>query len=135
MQNVNQQAIKTLEDRQSEIYEAKEKINKELVDLKNREKELNRQMEELKNQQRNLLSESQHSKVEYIRKHKDIILPLFKHIGDCSDENPYNGIDMSDYSGYTEVDCPRCALIQLLDYSEYTYGVDFDFSLDLKIIG
>lgn len=134
MQNVKQQAIKTLEERQAEIYESKEKINKELVDLENRKKELNRQMKELKNQQRNFFSEAQHSKVEYIRKHKDIILPLFKHIKGCSDENSYNGIVMDNYYRYIEFDCPRCALIQLLNNPEYTCDVDFDFSLDLSII-
>lgn len=38
MQNINQQAIKTLEERQAKIYEAEEKINKELIDLENRKR-------------------------------------------------------------------------------------------------
>ena len=41
---------------------------------------------------------------------------------------------MGEDYGYAEFDCPRCALIQLLDNPEPTCDVDFDFSLDLKII-
>lgn len=48
MENENQQEIKTLKDRQAEIYEVEEKINKELIDLENLQKELNRLKEELK---------------------------------------------------------------------------------------
>ena len=48
MENENQQKIKTLKDRQAEIYEVEEKINKELIDLENLQKELNRLKEELK---------------------------------------------------------------------------------------
>ena len=48
MENENQQEIKTLKDRQAEIYEVEEKINKELIDLENLQKELNRLKEKLK---------------------------------------------------------------------------------------
>lgn len=63
---------------------------------------------------------------DYIREHKDILLPMFQHISSrCSDENPYNGFDIKDGVCH----CPRCAIISICEYEVNTDSWDFEFEI------
>ena len=69
-------------------------------------------------------------KIEYLREHKDIIIPLLKHSRtSCSDEHPYNGY--SYYSGYAR--CKKCYLIEILN-GEWGNEIDITFDVEFSNI-
>lgn len=63
---------------------------------------------------------------DYIRKHKDMLLPMFQHRSSrCSDENPYNGFDTKD--GVCR--CSRCAIISMCEYEVDIDNWNFEFEI------
>lgn len=127
MNNTNQTQEKSIEERQTEIYEAERNINEQLTSLEKQREQLNKQKEEIEAKKNGLVADIRRSKLNYIKEHKDIILPLFKHIGNCSDEKPYNGFDKTSPSLYCA--CSRCGLIQVVNEDWGTFNIDFDFDI------
>lgn len=127
MSNINQTQEKSIEERQTEIKEAEKNINEQLAALEKQREQLNKQKEEIEAKKNGLVAEIRRLKLNYIKEHKDIILPLFKHIGDCSDEKPYNGFNKTSHSLYCI--CSRCGLIQVINEDWGTFNYDFDFNI------
>lgn len=131
-------------DREDEIEIQKDRLNRQLAELK--QKKLNTLLEHekeikslddtkysIESQIRDLERESTYLIMDHIIKHKDVILPLFKHdkFGKCSDDNLINDFGSSRQSNY----CPRCTLLSAIEeYENYKY-VDFDkieFNLEVS---
>ena len=119
MKNVNQIELKSLEERQAELYETEDKLYEQMRELKKQQEQLGKEKVQLA---RDLIR----AKLEYINEHRDVILALFKHTGTCSDENPKNGFK---YYGQYDCDCKRCGLISLLNRA-YEYDVDFNIDIE-----
>ena len=88
---------------------------------------------ELHTDLQNLKQEESDNLVRHIAEHRDIILPLFKHMGkNCSDDNVDSKCDR--YENYCA--CSKCKLLEVLEeYDNYRYvpnDCTFSFSIDVE---
>lgn len=99
---------------------------------------LKQQIEELKAKKHmaeveklNKLGEVAAKKIDYIRRHKDIILPLISHTNASCAKNSNNGFYRNSY-GEQDYECPRCALEELLndEYEARNWNVSFEVTLE-----
>lgn len=96
-----------------------------LEEIQNIENELKARKTELKGIELLKLRTDAIYRINYIKKHADIILPLIEHErSSCSDDNICNGYGSADYGAR----CKKCHLLEILngDYDAGDFYVDFD---------
>jgi len=97
--------------------------NLTLEEIENLKTELNRKEYELKKIKLSKLQIEAKSRIEYIKKYSDIILPLIEHERtSCSDTNICNGYESANYGAR----CMKCFLLEILDNQHGNkFQVDF----------
>lgn len=118
----------------------KDEIRKQINELKDRVKDHEKKIESISetidglyNDLQNLKQEESDNLVRYIAEHRDIILPLFKHMGkNCSDDNVDS--ECNYHKNYCA--CSKCKLLETLDeYDNYGYVTSdctFSFNIDVE---
>lgn len=98
--------------------------NLTLDEVKDLQKKLNDREAELKEIELQEKQKEVEKRINYIKEHSDIILPLIQHDrSSCSDTNRCNGYD----SSYRGSRCKKCHLLDILDdYYDNRFDVEFE---------